>query len=100
MGLKARIFYLLRQFPFIYRAKVINSCEKWITAIGKRKGTYYGQRGPWFKTIFLESFLHNSAPQTLGPPNEKAFYNNRSYPTPKATLFCLQNSYLFGHKGL
>jgi len=92
--------YLLRQFPFIYPAKVINSCEDWIAANRKQKGIYYSQRGSWFKTIFPEGFQHNSAPQTCKEPNEKAFHNNRSYPTPKATLFYLQNSYLFGHKGL
>jgi capsular polysaccharide biosynthesis protein len=36
----------------------------------------------------------------LGPPNERAFYNNTNYPTDKASLFYLPNSLLFGHKGL
>jgi hypothetical protein len=100
MGLKAKALYLLRQFPFIYPSKVISSCEEWITENGKQKGAYYSQRGPWFKTIFPEGFVNNAAPQTLGPSNEKAFYSNKAYPTAKATLFYLQNSYLFGHKGM
>jgi hypothetical protein len=100
MGLKSKVIYWLRQFPFIYPKKIISSCEDWITHVGSRKGKYYGQRGPWFKTVFPEGFLNNDAPKTLGVPNEKAFYNYRSYPTDKATLFYLQNSYLLGHKGL
>src|SRR5258707_257863 len=100
MGLKAKAIYLLRQFPFIYPSKVISSCEEWISANGKRKGTYHSQRGPWFKTIFPEGFINNTAPQSLGSPNEKAFYTNKAYPTARATLFCLQNSYLLGHKGM
>jgi len=100
MGLRAKTLYMLRQFPFIFPARVIASCEKWIAVGGKRKGVYYSQRGPWFKTIFAEGFMHNDAPQTIGMPIEKAFYNNRNYPTAKATLFYLQNSYLLGHKGM
>jgi hypothetical protein len=100
MGLRTKAVYYLRQLPFIYPFRVIDSCEEWITKQGKQKGIYYSQRGPWFKNIFPEGFVHNSEPQTLGEPNEKAFYNNKVYPTPKSTLFYLQNSYLMGHKGL
>ena len=99
MGLKSTILYWLRQSPFIY-PMTIDSCEDWIKSNSKRKGLYYSQRGPWVKTIFPESFLRNTPPQTCGEANKKAFYNYRSYPTAKASLFYLQNSYLFGHKGL
>jgi capsular polysaccharide biosynthesis protein len=100
MGLKSKTKYLLKQFPFIYPRRVIDSCEEWIAEQGRKKGAYFSQRGPWAKTIFPEAFIQNSAPQTVGEPNEKAFYNNRNYPTHRASLFYLQNCYLFGHKGL
>jgi hypothetical protein len=100
MDIAAKAKYFLRQFPFIYPSKIIYSCRDWITGQGKRKGIYYSQRGPWFKDIFPEEFLHHPSPQTLGIPNDKAFYSNKDYPTNKATLFYLQNSYLLGHKGL
>jgi len=100
MGLKAKAVYLVRQFPFIYPGRMISSCEEWIGKQGKQNGIYYSQRGPWFKTIFTAGFLQNPAPQTVGEPNDKAFYTNRNYPTPKASLFYLQNSYVLGHKGL
>jgi len=79
---------------------MIHSCQHWILNQRKRKGQYYNQRGPWSETIFPESFLHLNGPVTLGLPNEKAFSNNKSFRTDKSTLFYLQNSYLFGHKGL
>jgi capsular polysaccharide biosynthesis protein len=99
MGLKTNAKYLLRQFPFIYPRKIIASCQEWIDLQGKRKGLYFSQRGPWYKEIFPAGFVHNPAPQTFGEPNEKAFFANRSYPTAKAGLFYLQNSYVMGHKG-
>jgi hypothetical protein len=100
MGLKSTLKFWVRQFPFIVPIKIINSCEDWIDARGKKKGLYFSQRGPWHKTVFPEGFLHNNEPKTLGVPNDKAFYNNRNFPTNKASLFYLQNSYLLGHKGL
>jgi len=100
MGLKSKAIFWLRQFPFIYPSKIINSCQNWIDNQGQRKGIYFSQRGPWYKIVFPESFLHHPEPKTVGLPNEKAFYSNRNYPTPKASLFYLQNTYLLGHKGL
>jgi hypothetical protein len=100
MDIRSGAKYLLKQFPFIYPGNIINSCQNWIDKQHKRKGQYYSQRGPWYKTIFSESFLHHKDPKTLGQPNPKAFYNNKDYPTSSSTLFYLQNSYLFGHKGL
>jgi len=100
MGLKAKTKFLARQFPFIYPAKIIYSCADWIDSQKNKKGIYFAQRGPWYKLIFSETFLHNAAPKTLGPPNEKAFYTNSDYATGKASLFYLQNSYVLGHKGL
>ena len=100
MGLIAKTKLLVQQFPFIFPKEIIYSCRDWIDSQKNKKGVYFTQRGPWYKTIFDEGFLHHPAPQTLGPPNDKAFYNNRDYPTEKATLFYLQNSFLFGQKGL
>jgi len=91
---------MVRQFPFIVPAKIIYSCADWIDSQKNKKGIYFTQRGPWYKPIFHETFLHNAAPKTLGIPNEKAFYANSDYSTGKASLFYLQNSYLLGHKGL
>jgi hypothetical protein len=99
MGLKSKAKYLIDQFPFIYPRKIINSAEEWIIRNGKQKGIYFSQRGPWYKPVFPADFLHLQAPQTVGVPNEKAFYANRNYPSPKAGLFYFQNSFLFGHKG-
>ncbi|MDB5122992.1 MAG: glycosyltransferase family 61 protein [Mucilaginibacter sp.] len=100
MGLKSKLKYWIRQFPFIYPLKIIDSCQEWIDNRGKQKGIYFSQRGPWYKTIFPEGFLHNNEPNTLSIPAPGAFHYNRNYPTNKATLFYLQNSYLLGHKGL
>ena len=100
MGVKSKVKFWLRQFPFVFPKAVISSCGDWITSQKNKKGVYFGQRGPWFKTIFPEGFFQHNAPKTLGKPNENAFYNNRNYPTEKATLFYLQNTYLLGHKGL
>jgi hypothetical protein len=100
MSLRSTIKFWIRQFPFIYPKELIYSCKEWIDKQQRHKGLYFSQRGPWYKDIFPADFLHNPAPQTLGIPNEEAFYNNRSYLTPIATLFCLQNSFLLGHKGL
>ncbi|HWZ16317.1 MAG TPA: glycosyltransferase family 61 protein [Mucilaginibacter sp.] len=100
MGLKSNLKYWVRQFPFIYPAKIIDSCQEWIDKKGKQKGIYFSQRGPWYKPIFPAGFVHNSEPKTLGIPVLRPFNYNRSYPTNKATLFYLQNSYLLGHKGL
>jgi hypothetical protein len=100
MGLKANLLFLARQFPFVYPSAIISSCEQWIKKQEKQKGRYYAQRGPWYKNVFPEGFINNPPPQTCGSPNEKAFYNNRSYPTAKAGLFYLHNCYLFGHKGV
>lgn len=100
MGLRSKAIFWLRQFPFIYPLKIINSCQDWIDSQKKRKGIYFSQRGPWYKIVFSESFLHHPEPKTVGLPNGKAFYSNRNYPTDKATLFYLQNTYLLGHKGL
>ena len=100
MGLAAKSKYLLRQFPFVYPRNIINSCTAWIERQGDQKGIYFSQRGPWYKTIYPTEFISNKAPQTMGTPNEKAFYNNRNYPTPQASLFYLQNCYVFGHKGI
>jgi capsular polysaccharide biosynthesis protein len=99
MGLKSKAKFWIRQFPFIY-PRIINSCQDWIDSQKTKKGIYFSQRGPWYKTIFAGSFSHLPEPKTLGLPNEKAFYNNRNYPTDKASLFYLPNSLLFGHKGL
>lgn len=52
------------------------------------------------KTIFEAGFFQHDEPKTLGTPNEKAFYSNRNYPTEKASLFYLQNTYLLGNMGL
>jgi len=100
MSLKLKVKYWLKQFPFIYPRGFIGSCQEWIINHGKQKGIYFRQRGPWFKAIFPAEFLHNPQPQTFGLQNEKAFQPNRSYPTPAATLFYLQHSYVLGHKGL
>jgi hypothetical protein len=100
MDLRAKMVYWLRQFPFVYPLRIIHSCEEWIDSQRKQKGIHYSQRGPWYRNVFPAGFLHNEKPQTLGEPSEKAFYANRTYPTPKADLFYLQNSYLMGHKGL
>jgi len=100
MGLKSKMKFWIRQFPFVLPKGIINSCEDWIISQKNKKGLYFGQRGPWFKTIFEAGFFQHDEPKTLGTPNEKAFYNNRNYPTEKATLFYLQNTYLLGHKGL
>ncbi|MCC8425732.1 DUF563 domain-containing protein [Mucilaginibacter sp. UR6-11] len=100
MSAATKIKYFLRQFPFIYPSKIIYSCRDWIIGQRERKGLYYSQRGPWFEDIFPGEFLHHPSPQTLGTPNDRAFYNNKDYPTDKATLFYLQNSYVLGHKGL
>lgn len=61
---------------------------------------YFGQRGPWVKTICGEDFFQHDAPKTLGEPNDRAFLINRNYPTAKASLFYLQNTFLLGEKGL
>ncbi len=100
MEIKSKIKFLVRQFPFIYPSKLIYSCQEWIEGGRRKKGTYYGQRGPWFKTIFSETFLQNTEPKSLGNPNKKAFSYNNNYHTAKASLFYLQNSYLMGYKGL
>ena len=100
MSLSSTIKFWIRQFPFIYPRELIYSCKEWIDKQHRHKGLYFGQRGTWYKDIFPADFLHNPAPQTLGTPNEQAFFNNRSYLTPIATLFCLQNTFLLGHKGL
>lgn len=100
LGLKSNLKYWLRQFPFVVPYKIIDSCQEWIDSRRKQKGSYFNQRGPWYKTIFPESFIQNSEPKTLGAPVPKAFYHNRNYPTHKASLFYLQNCYLLGHKGL
>jgi hypothetical protein len=100
MGLKASAIYWLRQFPFVYPRKIIDSCQEWIIKQGKAKGVYFSQRGPWCKEIFPAHFLRNPAPKTVGKANDQAFFINQNYPTPKATLFYLQNSYLLGHKSL
>ncbi|GAC1309842.1 MAG: hypothetical protein NVSMB24_26000 [Mucilaginibacter sp.] len=100
MGLKSKLKYWVRQFPFIYPAQIIDSCQEWIDKKGKQKGIYFSQRGPWYKPVFPEGFLHNSEPKTLGVPVPRPFNYNRSYRTTKATLFYLQHSYLLGHKGL
>ena len=99
MGLKAKAVYLARQFPFIYPRKIVASCQEWIVKQGKQKGVYFSQRGPWWKEIFPTDFLHQPIPKTVGSPNDKAFFANQNYPTPKASLFYLQNSYVLGHKG-
>ncbi|HZY37870.1 MAG TPA: glycosyltransferase family 61 protein [Mucilaginibacter sp.] len=99
MGLKAKAIYLARQFPFIYPRKIVTSCQEWIVKQGKQRGAYFSQRGPWWKDIFPVDFLHHPAPKTLGVPNDKVFFTNQNYPTPKASLFYLQNTYLLGHKG-
>jgi capsular polysaccharide biosynthesis protein len=100
MGLVAKAKLLVRQFPFIFPKEIIYSCRDWIDSQKNKKGVYFKQRGPWYKTIFDEGFLHHPVPQTLGQPNEKAFYNNKDYPTDKSSLFYLQNCFLFGQKGL
>jgi len=100
MGLIAKGKILVRQFPFVFPRKIIHSCQEWIDSQRNQKGAYFSQRGPWYKTIFPEGFLQNVKPKTVGLPNEKAFYNYTSYPTEKATLFYLQNTYVFGHKGM
>ncbi len=100
MGALTKAKFYLKQFPFIVPPRIVYSCKEWIAAEEKRKGTYQSQRGAWYKVIFPEGFLRNPSPKTPGQPNEKAFRNNRSYITPQATLFCLQNCYLFGHKGM
>src|ERR1700749_2353740 len=100
MGLIAKSKILVRQFPFVFPRKIIHSCQNWIDSQKNQKGVYFSQRGPWYKTIFQEGFLHNEKPKTLGLPNEKAFHNYTNYPTGKATLFYLQNTYVFGHKGM
>src|ERR1700743_566169 len=99
MGLKAKAVYWVRQFPFIYPRKIVASCQEWILKHGRRKGTYFSQRGPWYKEIFPAGFAHNPPPKTVGVPHDKAFFVNQNYPTPKAGLFYLQNSYVLGHKG-
>jgi len=99
MGLKAKAVYLARQFPFVYPRKIIASCQEWIVKQGKQKGVYLSQRGPWCKDVYPVDFLHQPVPKTVGFPNDKAFFANQNYPTPKASLFYLQNSYLLGHKG-
>lgn len=98
--MKSKAKFWLRQFPFVYPLKVIDSCQEWIDRQKNRKGIYFSQRGPWYKIVFPGGFLHNPEPKTLGLPNEKAFHNNRNYPTHEATLFHLQNTYIFGHMGL
>src|ERR1700712_1291458 len=100
MDLKTKIKFWLRQFPFVFPLKIIGSCQDWIDRQRKTRGVHFSQRGPWYKTVSPEEFLHHAKPQTLGHPNKKAFYNNIDYPTGKSTLFYLQNVYLLGHKGL
>jgi len=100
MDLISKAKFWARQFPFIYPKKVIDCCQGWIVKQKKTKGIYFSQRGPWCKIIFPESFVDLDGPKTLGLPNLKAFCNNRSFPTEKAMLFYLQNSYLMGHKGI
>ena len=100
MTLKAKLVFLLRQFPFIYPPRIIKSCEEWIDGQAKKKDKYFAQRGPWYKMVFPADFIHNAEPKPLGRANPNAFLINRSYPTAKASLFYLQNSYVFGHKGL
>jgi hypothetical protein len=99
MSLKAKIVFLMRQFPFIYPPRIIHSCREWIDNRVSKVGKYHAQRGPWYKTIFPRDFIHNPEPKTLGQANANAFFINRSYPTAEANLFYLQNSYVFGHKG-
>jgi hypothetical protein len=100
MAFIAKLKFLVRQFPFFYPSKIIYSCQDWITEQKMRNGTYHGQRGPWFETIFQEDMLHHESPKTLSAPNYNAFYYNQDYQTSPANLFYLQNSYLLGHKGL
>jgi len=100
MGLKSNLKFWARQFPFVVPKHIIPSCQYWIAQQKERKGIYFAQRGPWVKTICERSFFQHDEPKTLGIPDEKAFYNNRNYPTEKASLFYLQNTYLLGHKGL
>jgi len=100
MDLIPQAKFWIGQFPFIVPKNIIHSCQEWILNQRKRKGQYFHQRGPWSETIFPESFFHLCGPATLGLPNEIAFYNNRSYRTDESRLFYLQNSYLFGRKGL
>jgi hypothetical protein len=100
MGLISNLKFWARQFPFVVPKRIISSCQDWIARQNERKGIYFAQRGPWVKTVCAEGFFQHDAPKTLGMPNEKAFYPNRNYPTCKASLFYLQNTYLLGEKGL
>ena len=100
MGLKTNLIFWARQFPFVVPKRIIVSCRDWIEHQNERKGIYFAQRGPWAKTICGEDFFQHDAPKTLGEPNERAFLNNRNYPTAKASLFYLQNTFLLGEKGL
>jgi len=100
MGLKSKAKFLVRQFPFIVPSVIIPSCKDWIDKQKKHKGVYFSQRGPWYKTIFPTAHFHHNKPQTMGLPNEKAFYSNSDYNVTEANLFYLPNSYLLGHKGL
>lgn len=100
MAIKEAVKFWAKQFPFIYPGSIIASCAEWIDAQNQRKGNYIGGRGAWHKTIFPDEFRHNSAPRSLGKPQNSAFSNNRSYPVAKALLFCLRNCYVFGNMGI
>jgi len=90
----------LKQFPFFYPARIIESCTEWIDKENQKSGVYTGARKHTYKLILdAESYTH-ALPNLLAENDADKFSVNVFYQTVPVYLFYLKDCYLYKQMGL
>lgn len=95
-----RLKSIIKQFPFVYPMRMINSCAEWIDADNAKKGVYSGIRGHSYKLLFHAEHQTHQLPQLAQQKDTSRFNPNMFYQTAPAYLYNLKDCYVYKQIGL
>ncbi len=90
----------IRQFPFVYPLRMINSARDWIDYKNKKALGYKSTRQHWWMLKEQREYHVNPLPKTFGEAKKLKFNENIVYHTAEHYLFFLKHCFIVRDKGL
>ncbi len=91
---------ILKQFPWIYPSRIINSCREWIDRQNQKNGIYIGARKHTYELIQPAENHTHQLPLLANGIDIETFSNNLFYQTAPAYLYALKDVYINKQTGL
>lgn len=94
-----KLKFILKQFPFVFPKRLIQSACEFIDNSNKNTEWYNSKRSFWYVDIEKEEMITNALPKTIEKTGKAYFSNNIAYKTYNCSLFYLYNSFIYGNEG-